>query len=107
MVWGAISYHGQSNLLRIEGNLNSNSPTHTTSSLACLFAGYVAYEHVWDLVGRHLARDSRPAASKDKLLLRIQAIWNSFPQADMQHLFDSMPRRTETLTAARDGYTEY
>ncbi|GFX86053.1 transposable element Tcb2 transposase [Trichonephila clavipes] len=24
MVWGAISYHGQSNLLRIEGNLNSN-----------------------------------------------------------------------------------
>ncbi|GFW68654.1 uncharacterized protein TNCV_530081 [Trichonephila clavipes] len=24
MVWGAISYHGRSNLLRIEGNLNSN-----------------------------------------------------------------------------------
>ncbi|GFT02477.1 transposable element Tc1 transposase [Trichonephila clavipes] len=24
MVWGAISYHGQTNLLRIEGNLNSN-----------------------------------------------------------------------------------
>ncbi|GFW00433.1 transposable element Tc1 transposase [Trichonephila clavipes] len=24
MVWGVISYHGQSNLLRIEGNLNSN-----------------------------------------------------------------------------------
>ncbi|GFV41715.1 hypothetical protein TNCV_3628661 [Trichonephila clavipes] len=25
MVWGAISYHGRSNLLRIEGNLHSNS----------------------------------------------------------------------------------
>ncbi|PRD31712.1 UNVERIFIED_CONTAM: tc3a [Trichonephila clavipes] len=24
MVWGLISYHGRSNLLRIEGNLNSN-----------------------------------------------------------------------------------
>ncbi|GFT20861.1 transposable element Tc1 transposase [Trichonephila clavipes] len=24
MVWGAISYHGRSNLLRIENNLNSN-----------------------------------------------------------------------------------
>ncbi|PRD31644.1 UNVERIFIED_CONTAM: hypothetical protein NCL1_22998 [Trichonephila clavipes] len=24
MVWGVVSYHGRSNLLRIEGNLNSN-----------------------------------------------------------------------------------
>ncbi|GFV55830.1 uncharacterized protein TNCV_3321191 [Trichonephila clavipes] len=29
-------------------------------------------EHVWDLVGRRLARDPCPAASKDELLLRIQ-----------------------------------
>ncbi|GFV63038.1 transposable element Tcb2 transposase [Trichonephila clavipes] len=31
-------------------------------------------EHVRDLVGRRLARDPRPAVSKDELLLRIQAI---------------------------------
>ncbi|GFX06070.1 hypothetical protein TNCV_446451 [Trichonephila clavipes] len=31
-------------------------------------------EHVWDLVGRRLARDPRPAASKDELLLHIQVI---------------------------------
>ncbi|GFX43217.1 transposable element Tc1 transposase [Trichonephila clavipes] len=31
-------------------------------------------EYVWDLVGRRLACDPHPAASKDKLLLRIQAI---------------------------------
>ncbi|GFS55936.1 transposable element Tcb2 transposase [Trichonephila clavipes] len=31
-------------------------------------------EHVWDLVGRRLARDPRPTASKDELLLRIQAM---------------------------------
>ncbi|GFU76613.1 hypothetical protein TNCV_1272621 [Trichonephila clavipes] len=28
MVWGVISYHGRSNLLRIEGNLNSNRYVH-------------------------------------------------------------------------------
>ncbi|GFX69536.1 hypothetical protein TNCV_1769051 [Trichonephila clavipes] len=43
-------------------------------------------EHVWDLVGRRLARDPRSAASKDELLLRIQAIWNYLPQADNQNL---------------------
>ncbi|GFT27951.1 hypothetical protein TNCV_643751 [Trichonephila clavipes] len=31
-------------------------------------------ERVWDLVGRPFAHDPRPAASKDELLLRIQAI---------------------------------
>ncbi|GFU87713.1 uncharacterized protein TNCV_912841 [Trichonephila clavipes] len=28
MVWGAISCHGRSNLLRIEGNLNNNRYVH-------------------------------------------------------------------------------
>ncbi|GFT75713.1 transposable element Tcb1 transposase [Trichonephila clavipes] len=55
------------------------------------------------LVGRRLACDSRPAASKDEFLLRIQAIWNSLPQTDIQNVFDSMPRRI----AALDGYTKY
>ncbi|GFV53029.1 transposable element Tcb2 transposase [Trichonephila clavipes] len=64
-------------------------------------------EHVWDLVGRRLARDPCPAASKEKHLLRIQAIWNSLPQADIQNLFDSMLRRIAALIAARNGYTKY
>ncbi|GFW33508.1 transposable element Tc1 transposase [Trichonephila clavipes] len=72
MVWDAISYHGRSNLLRIiKGYLNSNSPTHATSFLASLFARYVAYGSLWDLIGRRLARDPHPAASKDEILLRI------------------------------------
>ncbi|GFU84301.1 hypothetical protein TNCV_1251941 [Trichonephila clavipes] len=50
-------------------------------------------EHVWNLVGRRLARDPRPVASKDGLLLRVQAIWNSLPQADIQNMFDSILRR--------------
>ncbi|GFY09753.1 transposable element Tcb1 transposase [Trichonephila clavipes] len=64
-------------------------------------------EHVWDLVGRHLARDPRPAASKDKLLLRVQAIWNSLPQADIQNLFDCVPRLIAALIAVCGGYTKY
>ncbi|GFU46046.1 transposable element Tcb2 transposase [Trichonephila clavipes] len=52
------------------------------------FLGLSAYspdmspiEQVGDLVGRCLARDPYPASSKNELLLRIQAIWNSFPQS--------------------------
>ncbi|GFV57648.1 uncharacterized protein TNCV_3132361 [Trichonephila clavipes] len=52
-------------------------------------------EHVGDLVGRRLVCDTR-----DELLLRIQVIWNSLPQADIQSLFASMPRRTLTSTAS-------
>ncbi|GFW12845.1 transposable element Tcb2 transposase [Trichonephila clavipes] len=58
-------------------------------------------EHVWDIVGRHLARDLSPAASTDELWLRIQTIWNTLPQADIQNLFNSMPRRVAALIAAR------
>ncbi|GFW27992.1 hypothetical protein TNCV_768721 [Trichonephila clavipes] len=64
-------------------------------------------EHVSDLVGWRLTHDPRPASSKVELLLRIQAIWNSLPQADIQNLFDSMPCRTAALIAACDGYTKY
>ncbi|GFT34044.1 transposable element Tcb2 transposase [Trichonephila clavipes] len=64
-------------------------------------------EHVWDLVGWRLARDTRAAASKDELLLRIEAIWNSLSQANIQNLFDSMSRRKASLIAACGGYTKY
>ncbi|GFX22636.1 transposable element Tcb1 transposase [Trichonephila clavipes] len=64
-------------------------------------------EHVWDLFGRRLACDPRPATSKDELLLRIQAIWNSLSQAGIQNLLDSMPRRIVALIAAHCGYTKY
>ncbi|GFV34866.1 transposable element Tcb2 transposase [Trichonephila clavipes] len=41
-------------------------------------------EHMLDFFGWRLACDPRSAASKDELLLCIQAIWNSLPQADIQ-----------------------
>ncbi|GFU51840.1 transposable element Tcb2 transposase [Trichonephila clavipes] len=146
---GAISYHGLSNLLRIESNLNSNryvrevllpevvpllqgirgaifqqdnvrphvakAVRYFCSAQHMQLLPWLAYspdmspiQHVWDLVcSRRLARYPRAEASKDELLLRIQAIWNSLLQADIQNLFDSMPRRTATLIAVRGGYTKY
>ncbi|GFV30269.1 transposable element Tcb1 transposase [Trichonephila clavipes] len=64
-------------------------------------------EHVWNLIGRRLTRDPRPATSKDELLLPIQSIWNSLPEADIRNLFDSKPRRIAALIAARHVYTKY
>ncbi|GFW79326.1 transposable element Tc1 transposase [Trichonephila clavipes] len=64
-------------------------------------------EHVWDIVGRRLVRDLRPVASTDELWLRIQTIWNTLPQADIQNLFNSMPRRVAALITARGAHTKY
>ncbi|GFU67779.1 transposable element Tcb1 transposase [Trichonephila clavipes] len=63
--------------------------------------------HVWDLVCRCLAHYPRPTASKHELLLRSQTLWNSLPQADIQNLFISMPRRIAALTVARGGYNKH
>ena len=58
---------------------------------------------IW-LVGVSLAN---PAALNEELLLRIQAIQNSLPQADIQKLFDSIPCHKPALITARGGYTKY
>ncbi|GFU73640.1 transposable element Tcb1 transposase [Trichonephila clavipes] len=64
-------------------------------------------EHVLNLVGWRLARDLRPAASRDELLLCVEPIWNSLPQSDIQNLLDSMPRPIAALIAERSDYTKY
>ncbi|GFU20665.1 transposable element Tcb2 transposase [Trichonephila clavipes] len=64
-------------------------------------------ENEWDLVGRRLVSDLRPTASKDELLLRIEAMWKSLPQTDIQHLFDSMACDIAALIAASSGYIKY
>ncbi|GFV30260.1 transposable element Tcb2 transposase [Trichonephila clavipes] len=102
MVWDAVSYHGRSNLLRIE--------TYYMQLLPCpaYSLDMSPVKHVWDLVGQFFAHGPRPAASKNKFFLRIQAMWNSPPlAADIQNLFESMPRRVAAFIAARSGYTKY
>ncbi|GFX77966.1 transposable element Tcb2 transposase [Trichonephila clavipes] len=63
--------------------------------------------NVWDLVVRRFARAPRIATSKDELLLRIQEIWNYLLQADIQSLFDSLPRCIATVIAGLGGYPKY
>ncbi|GFT94750.1 transposable element Tc1 transposase [Trichonephila clavipes] len=65
-ICGEISYHGQSNVLRIEVQHRQLLPRPAYSSDKWFI------EHVCDLIGRLLARNPRPAASIDELLLRIK-----------------------------------
>ncbi|GFT02526.1 hypothetical protein TNCV_1487441 [Trichonephila clavipes] len=44
---------------------------------------------------------------KTNFLCTKQAIWNTLLEADIQTLFNSMPRRIAALIAACDGYTKY
>ncbi|GFV91222.1 uncharacterized protein TNCV_897431 [Trichonephila clavipes] len=78
----------------------SVQPNFTLLSCCAYSPDMSLIEHLWDLVGWRLARDPCSATSKDEFLLRIQAIWNSLPQADIQNLFDSMPSRIAALIAA-------
>ncbi|GFV88844.1 uncharacterized protein TNCV_4608891 [Trichonephila clavipes] len=58
-------------------------------------------------LGGRLARDLRPVVSIDEFWLRIQTIWNTLPQADIQNLLNSMPRRVAALIVVRGGHTKY
>ncbi|GFV20545.1 transposable element Tcb1 transposase [Trichonephila clavipes] len=148
MVWGAIAYHGRSQLLRIVGNLNStryinevlqpqvipflqglpgavfqqdNACPHVTKTVKSYLDSqqvqllpWPVYlpdmspiEHVWDVIGRRLARDLRPVTSTEELWLCIQTIWNTLPQADIQNLFNSMPRRVAAFIAVHGVHTKY
>ncbi|GFV69503.1 transposable element Tcb2 transposase [Trichonephila clavipes] len=97
MVLSAISYHGRFKLLRVGGipgaifQQNNARPhvakidpdfcsaQHMQLLPSPAYSTYMSpIEHVWDLVGQRLTRDPRPAASKDELFLRIQAIWEFY-----------------------------
>ncbi|GFU63488.1 transposable element Tc1 transposase [Trichonephila clavipes] len=77
MVWGAIAYHGRSQLLRIQDNVRPHVAKTLKSYLdsqQVQLLPWPAYspdmsliQHVWDIVGRRLARDLRPVASTDEL----------------------------------------
>ncbi|GFT59148.1 transposable element Tc1 transposase [Trichonephila clavipes] len=126
MVWGMISYHGRFHSLRIEGSpgaifqQDNARPLVTKTVRDFCSAQHMqlppwptyspdisSIEHVWVWLVGVYPRDPRPAASKDELLLRIQAIWNSLPQADIQNPFDSMPRRIAALISAHGSYAKY
>ena len=50
-------------------------------------------EHVWDMIGRQLQRHPQPALTVPVLADQVQQAWNSIPQSDIQHLYDTMHAR--------------
>ncbi|GFW39650.1 transposable element Tcb1 transposase [Trichonephila clavipes] len=144
---GAISYHGQSNLIRIDGNLKSNRYVHEVLKpevvpflqgipgaiiqqdnarplVANTFRDFCSSQHMqlqpWPAYSLYImsiehvgefgwsASRLRSASCNFKRTFaeHILAIWSSLPQADIQNLFDSMPRRIATLIAARTKNSE-
>ena len=81
---------------------------NANSSFAYLFAGYVAcWAHVrFDWSESH-SWSAFYSFKRQTLQRRMQAIWNSPPQANIQSLFDSMLCRIAEFFAASGGYTKY
>ncbi|GFY07927.1 transposable element Tc1 transposase [Trichonephila clavipes] len=121
-VWGAISYNGLTNLIRIEGipgaifeQDNARPRVAKTVRDFCSaqhvqllpWSAYSPDKHVGDLVGRRLARDTYPAASKNEIWCVYKQYGILLHKADIPNLFDSMPRRIAALIAARGSFIKY
>ena len=146
VIWGALSNCGRYNLLRIEGNLNSNRyfrelllaevmsfsqciagaifgqdndrprttktvinfslpPTHATSFLAYLFAGYIAY---WAHVGFGCSASGSASCSFKRQILTAHSckfLFSSTSRHSKSICF--MLRRTAAHIALRSGYNKY
>lgn len=48
-------------------------------------------EHVWDMMERRLSNMHHPPQTWAQLIQEVQVAWNKVPQADINHLFLSMP----------------
>ncbi|GBN08610.1 hypothetical protein AVEN_238085-1 [Araneus ventricosus] len=64
-------------------------------------------EHVWDIIRRQLQRHPQPALAVPVLTDQVQQGWNSIPQTDIRHLYDTMHTRLHTCCQNSGGYTGY
>ncbi|GFX90614.1 uncharacterized protein TNCV_3194321 [Trichonephila clavipes] len=49
-----------------------------------------SFEHVWDIIRRQLQHHLQPTLIVRLLILLIQQAWNSIPQRDIRHLYDTI-----------------
>ena len=64
-------------------------------------------EHLWDQLGRRIARrDPRPG-NRDQLVAALQEEWANIPQDNIRRLVRSMRRRCTACINARGGHTPY
>ena len=50
-------------------------------------------DNVWDMMGRRLFNLHHPSQTLAQLIHEVHVAWNEIPQADIDHLILSMPRR--------------
>ena len=64
-------------------------------------------ENCWSWIKRKLAQLPRRPTTMEELFLAAEAIWNSIPQAFIDRMIDSMPRRLEEVRKRRGLGTRY
>jgi len=64
-------------------------------------------EHVWDMLGRKIAKMVPPIANLDELERALHREWNNLPQQRIRRLTGSMRRRVESVIRSRGSYTRY
>ncbi|GFU41824.1 hypothetical protein TNCV_3872951 [Trichonephila clavipes] len=57
------------------------------------------------MVAQRLIQIKPPAATPDQLWQRVEAAWSVVPQEHIQSLFESMPRRFDSIRFAIGGNT--
>ncbi|GBL94645.1 Transposable element Tc1 transposase [Araneus ventricosus] len=62
-------------------------------------------EHVWDIIARQLQCHPQPALIVPVLTDQVQQAWNSIPQTDIRHLYDTMHERLHACIQNSGGYT--
>ncbi|GBL92755.1 hypothetical protein AVEN_119135-1 [Araneus ventricosus] len=64
-------------------------------------------EHVWDIIGRPLQHHPQPTLTVPVLTDQMQQAWNSIPQTDIRHLYDTMHALLHAYIQNSGSYTGY
>ena len=92
IVWGTISYYGQSNFLRIEDNLNSNKYVSEVlePEVVLFLQGIGETIHLQDNIRPHVEKTIRGFCSAE----HMQLLWPAYSvvMSPIEHLGDSADR---------------
>lgn len=64
-------------------------------------------ENVWSMLAREVYKNGRQFNNKAEVKEAIELAWQNLPQAKIQSLYDSLPRRIIALHDAKGKYTKY
>lgn len=64
-------------------------------------------ENVWSILARKVYKGGRQYNNKNELKEAITAVWQNIPQAKIQSLYASLPRRIIALHDAKGKWTKY